>query len=107
MPAPTPAARKRRRDKAGRRSYFGRLADSGHLVRLQAELPLRVREAEGDRPFGVAGAVRAVHRLYREAAEIEPGEVERVEPGLRHDDLQFVARGDGHRRARFRTDAHP
>src|SRR4051794_41441038 len=104
MPAPTPAARKRRRDKAGRRSYFGRLADSGHLVRLQAELPLRVRETEGDRPFGVADAVRAVHRLYREAAEIEPAKVERVEPFLRHDDLQFIARADRERRARLRAD---
>ena len=74
--------------------YVGRLRSAypGHLVRLQAELPLRVGEAEGDRPFGVAGAVGTVHRLHREAAEIEPGEVERVEPGLRHDDLQFVAR---------------
>src|SRR3954453_20211894 len=107
MPAPTPAARKRRRDKAGRRSYFGRLADSGHFVRLQAELPLRVGETEGDRPFGVADAVRAVHRLHREAAEIETGEVERVETGLRHDDLQFIARGDGYKRARFRADADP
>src|SRR4051812_41702179 len=100
MPAPTPAARKHRRDRAGRR-FFTLLPNSGDFVRLQAELPLRVRETEGDRPFGVAGAVRAVHRLYREAAKIEPGEVERVEPFLRHDDLQFIARADRERRARL------
>src|SRR5579885_2406834 len=70
------------------------LPDADQLVGLQAQLPLRMGEAEADRPGGVGGARRTVHRLQREAAEFEPGIVERVEPLLRRDDLQLVAGGD-------------
>src|SRR5207244_2982436 len=74
---------------------------------LQAELPLRVGEAEADRPFGIAGAVRSVHRLYRKAMKVEPGKVERVEPLLRYDDLQLVPAGYHERRVGLWADADP
>src|SRR5205814_2225412 len=79
----------------------GALSNAGVFVRLKTELPLRMREAEADRPFGVLCAVRAVHRLHGEAMEIEPGKVEWVEPVLRHNHLQLVSTGDDERRAGF------
>src|SRR6266513_2881305 len=84
-----------------------RLAYPRDLVRLQAELPLRMREAEADRQFSVLCAVRAVHRLHREAMEIEPDKVEWVEPVLRHDNLQLMSTGDDERCAGFWADADP
>src|SRR5207245_10536870 len=62
-------------------------------------------EANLDCPLCVAGAVGAVHRLHREAAEIETCEIERIEALLRHDDLQFVARDHDERRTGLRADA--
>src|SRR5712672_552862 len=70
------------------------LSNAGVFVRLQAELPLRMREAEADRPFGVLCTLLAGHRLHREAMKIEPGKVEWLEPLLRHDNLQLVPAGD-------------
>src|SRR5271154_3444303 len=61
---------------------------------LQTQLPLRVIETKADRQFGVAPAVRTIHRLDRKAAEGEIGKSERVEPFLGYDDFQLVAGGD-------------
>jgi kynurenine formamidase len=93
-------------------AIFDASPNPGVFVGLQAELPLRMGEAEADRPFGVAGAplwiqTGAVHRLHREAAEIEIGEIARIEPLLRHDDLQLIAGRDDECGAGFRADADP
>src|SRR6185437_10405979 len=61
------------------------------LVGLHAELPLRMGKAVGDDEPGILGDVRTIHRLQREAPEIETDE--RLGPNidLRIDELQLVA----------------
>src|ERR1700724_2208926 len=66
------------------------LSDSQRLVSLQAQLPLRMREAIGHGAGGIVGDLRAVHRLEREPPEIEAGEIFRRCTGLRVDQLEFV-----------------
>src|SRR5262245_19975899 len=61
------------------------------LVSLRAELPLRMGKTVSNCPFRVLDNVRSVHRLQREALEIEADE--RLGPNidLRIDELQLVA----------------
>src|ERR1700738_1696472 len=66
-------------------------SDTQVLMGLGAELPLRMSEAIGDRAPGVLANLGAVHRLQREALELEAGEILRRQVGLRVDQFQFVA----------------
>src|SRR6202043_2906809 len=86
---------------------FATLADSQGFVGLQAQLPLRMREAIGNRARGVVGDLRPVHRLERKTANRKPGETSRRGARLRIDQLEFVARADAKLRSGFRADANP
>lgn len=47
------------------------LSDPQEFVRLQAQPPLRPLHADPDRMMGVAGEIRPIHRLEREALKAE------------------------------------
>ena len=67
---------------------------------LQAEPPLRVGEAVLERELGVAREVGPVHRLQEEVVEVAASNVSGWAPGLREDQLQFVAARRGSCRRR-------
>src|ERR1700753_2973267 len=67
------------------------LSNSDHLVRLQAEPPLRMAHAVVGGISGVRGHVGTAHRLQREAREGEVLEIRRARAVLRIDQLQLVA----------------
>src|SRR6185312_2250845 len=67
------------------------LSDPDYLVRLQAEPPLRMRQAVFGRARGVGDDIRPVHRLQREALEGQAFEVRWGRALLRIDQLQLMA----------------
>ena len=74
---------------------------------LQAQPPLRMRQAVLDRQPGVLLAVGAVHRLQQQVREVQVLEPLRRRAVLRIDQLQFVAAGQRSGRAGLRADADP
>src|SRR5258708_8127447 len=83
------------------------LSDAERLVRLHAESPLGMAQAVVDRPRGVLGRVRTVHRLQREPLEGKAEVVLRRGALLRIDQLQFVTPAYHEIGAGFRADANP
>src|SRR6185312_14562194 len=82
-------------------------ANSQVLMRLQAELPLRMGETIGDGTRRVLGTCRAVHRLQREATERQVRERFRWHVVLRIDQLQLVSVLQPEAVAALGTDAQP
>src|SRR5882672_9633893 len=68
-----------------------RLGNPEHLVRLETEPPLGVREAVAHSQRRVGRALGPVHRLEEEVAEIEPGIALGLGAPLREYELELVA----------------
>src|SRR5712692_1158129 len=83
------------------------LWDSQHLVRLETEPPLGMREAVAHSQRRVARALGPVHRLEEEVAEVEPDIALGLGAPLREYELELVAASHHELGAGLGADADP
>src|SRR5205814_8694528 len=77
------------------------------LVRLQAQAPLRMGEAESDGGVGIRADVEPVHGLQKEVVEPEVREIRWIQTRLWKNELQLVAAFESPVCARLGTHANP
>src|ERR1044071_5123409 len=93
-------------DRNRARDHTG-LADSEHLVGLDAQAPFGMREAVRHRGRCVCFAAWAIHRLEEKFLECELLERRGVELGLRIHELELIPTRQHQLGAGFRTYANP